>query len=259
MDQPTVSIIISVHNGGDTLVKALESIESQTFTDYEVLIVNDASTDNTQSLLRKWQSKFPPKKCILIDNSENIGLTKSLNKGIEKASGKFIARLDHDDTWDQEKLRKQINFFRSHPDHGIVGTWYTNHGKSKSKKVELPVSDKEIKRNIFRKNPFGHSCVVFKKTLWEKSGRYDERLRHGQDLDLWFRFLPLTKMANIPEILCHRQIHETVNKPLQMKTHIKTTMKYIRKYNAPLASYLYLIEPLLVMLTPKRIRQALRS
>lgn len=255
MKSPTVSIAMSVHSGADTLDRCLDSIKGQTFKDYEIICINDASTDNTAAILQSRRKDFEDDQLHIVTNNTNRGLTKSLNKGIKQARGSYIARIDADDWWEPTKLEKQMNWLTSHPDNGVVGTWYINHQDKRTSHVRLPTNNKDIKRYIFRRNPFGHSCVVMKKDSFDSVGGYNESLRYGQDLDLWFRLLPLTTFHNINEYLCHRTIDETINKRHQMLSHIKTTYKYIKKYNAPLTNYLFMVEPAIVTVIPRWIRK----
>ena len=257
MESPLISIIISVHNGAGTLPRALRSITDQTFKNYEIIIIDDASTDTTGKILTNFESSTS-EVCQVIKNTQNLGLTKSLNKGIKSARGPYVARLDADDWWQPEKVQKQINFLQSHPDHGLVGTQYINHYPTNTIHSNLPQADSHIRRSIFRRNPFAHSSVIFKRNIWEAVGGYDESLHFGQDLDLWFRFLPHTKMANLPEYLCHRTVTAHTNRKLQAKQHIRTTAKYIRQYNAPKKNYVYLAESLTVLCAPSSILKRAR-
>lgn len=252
---PLVSVILSVYNGAQTLHRTLKSIQTQTHSTLEIVAINDASTDNTQEILEQWHTKNSTIPLTIIRNETNLGLTKSLNKGIQHAQGTYLARIDADDWWEPTKLEQQLAWSERYTNYGVVGTWYTNHRKSKTRNVQLPVTDEDIRTSIFRRNPFGHSCVLMRKTIIERAGGYDERLSVGQDLDLWFRMLPLTKYYNVPEYLCHRTINEKLNKREQMRNHIATTMHYIKRYKASPKNYLYLVEPFLVMMLPRWIRK----
>lgn len=257
MKNPIISIVLSVYNGGASLHRCLQSIQQQTYNDYEIICFDDASTDNTQTILREYAKLYGRNSFTITTNKTNIGLTKSLNKGITKAKGTYIARIDSDDEWSPRKLETQVSWMQKHPDFGIVGTWYVNRENNRTYHVVLPTHDRQIKKSIFRRNPFGHSCVVMRKEVIDKVGMYDETLQYGQDLDLWFRALPHTKFHNIDQYLCMRNIDEKINKQKQMISHVKTTHTYIRKYHAPLINYLYMIEPALVMITPRWIRKTL--
>jgi glycosyltransferase involved in cell wall biosynthesis len=237
---PLVSIVLAVHNGEATLPTALISIKNQTFTNYEVIVVDDASRDQTPTLLQQWQDQWTPQQLTILTQTANQGLTRSLVAGVMQARGKYIARLDADDMWQPTKLERQINWLETHPQYGILGCWYINRSPRGSIPVRLPTSDQAIRSKIFRENPFGHSCVVIQRSLLLAAGNYVSTLRFGQDYDLWFRLLPLTKLANIGEFLVER-LHGAglshQNSPAQLRQSLRTIMKYLRQYHAPWWQY----------------------
>jgi len=225
MDQNLITIILPIFNAGKTLEHALTSIQRQIFTDWKLICVDDGSTDNTPVILTSWQEKLDAKMQI-ITNQQNLGLTRSLNKAIKLANTNYIARLDADDWWTPDKLEKQNAFLKNHPDIGLLGCNYVNH-YHKGVKINLPTNNQQIKKQIFYRNPFGHSCVIFKKDLWQKVGGYNETLRYGQDYHLWLRFLPHTNFHNLPDYLCHRLVKpDTKKQKSQMLQMIKTLAPY---------------------------------
>jgi len=253
-----VSILLSVHNGSSTLNLALASICSQTYQNFIVIAVNDGSTDNTSDLLRKWQKKFGVARFHIITNTKNLGLTASLNIGLKSCSTPYIARLDADDSWLPDKLALQIHLLQRHPDYGVVGCWYANIHHQTQRIFRLPVTDLSIRRNIFRINPFGHSCVVIRRQLLEKVGGYSPTVTYSQDRDLWFRLLPLTSFYNLPFVLCHRQVTGSISQTKyrrQMCQSIKIRWHYSRLYHAPVINYLFLILPLFIWLQPAFIKK----
>ncbi len=253
------AVLISLYNAEKTLDATFRSLEMQTFQDFRIVAVNDHSGDSTLSLLRKWQEKMGKDRFIILDNPENIGLTKSLNKGLSEITELYTARIDADDTWDTTKLEKQIAYLEKYPKCGIIGTWYKNVSSKGEKKVTLPVTDTDIKKSIFKRNPFAHSCVVFRTDLIKEAGSYDESICYGQDYDLWMKLLPKTNFANIPEFLCFRNTEDTMtssgkNQRTQMFQCVQTQLKYLKTYNRPITDYRYIIEPFLVAITPEWIR-----
>ncbi len=259
-----VSILISVYNGKKTIEQCLESIKSQTFQDFEIICVNDASTDKTLEELKKWQKIFGSEKFILIHNPYNLGLTKSLNLALAQARGKIIARIDPDDYWEKEKLEKQVDFMENNPEYGIIGCNHINiYKNNKNKKyIELPETHEAISKKLFRRNPFAHSCIIAKTDLIKSAGGYDEKIKYGQDYELWLRCFPLTKFYNIQEFLCARIVDGGISvkkQNAQMRQSIKTRLKYIRKYKYGWKNYLYLLEPLAVILTPAFLKNLKRK
>jgi glycosyltransferase involved in cell wall biosynthesis len=137
----SISILLSVYNGEKTLERCLQSIESQTFSNTHILCIDDASTDNSPAILEAWRKKLGAERMTIVRNNENLGLTRSLNKGIDRATTPLIARIDADDWWEPTKLEKQVAFLVAHPEYGVVGTNYINHIESQDKKVTLPETD----------------------------------------------------------------------------------------------------------------------
>ncbi len=178
---PRVSVVIAIHNGAATLVRALDSVAAQTYHDIEIIAVNDGSTDNTQAQLTGWQNRHSTIPVTILKNDHNVGLTVSLNHGVATAKGEYVARLDADDWWEPTKLAKQVEFLHSHPDHGIVGCWYINQRHNHQAIVRLPTSNADIRHSIFWRNPFGHSCVLIDKALCNQVGGYDTALRYSKE------------------------------------------------------------------------------
>ncbi len=258
-DLPHTTVLLSVHNSAATVARTLESVFEQTLSP-QVVCVNDASTDATAAILREWQGKMG-KRLRVVTNTANLGLTKSLNKGLSAISTPYTARIDADDWWEPTKLEKQINFLEANPDYGVVGCFYTNHSYHKKYVVSPPVTNETIRKRMLFQNPFAHSCVVFRTPLIRDMGGYDETVRYGQDYELWMRCWPKTKFFNLPEQLCHRSFTGGISiekQHEQMKYAIQTRVKYIRQYRLPFLSYRSIIEPWIVRLTPRWLADAKR-
>lgn len=259
---PFVTILLSIHNGADTLDRCFESIQKQTYPAFHILSVDDRSTDTTPQLLKKWQEIFGTDRLSILANEQNLGLTKSLNRGLEAITTPYTARIDADDWWHPEKLQYQIEFLESHSDHGIVGTAYTNVTYGKEKSVFPPFTDEAIRKDMFRRNPFAHSTVMFRTQLIKQVGGYDAAIRYGQDYELWLRISSLTRFANLKKILCYRASDSGISytkQNAQMWQYIKTQFRYLRLLKRPISDYRYLIIPLLTILTPESIRRLKRK
>ena len=252
---------MSVHNAEKTLDGTLQSISRQSFQAFSIVVVDDASTDRTAAVLKRW-STFFGRRLRVLQHSSNLGLTKSLNKGLHVITTPYTARIDADDWWHKEKLEKQIAFLESHSDHGIVGCNYVNKSTAGEKQIVVPETDQGIRQSMIRQNPFAHSCVVFRTDLVKKLGGYDETVRYGQDYELWFRCLPRTKFHNLQEFLCYRTTGSGISvdkQRQQMMQVVKTRLKYIRQYHLPLINYFYLLEPMSIILIPNFIKQFKRK
>src|SRR5258706_10937223 len=143
MQQPKISIIMTIYNDAAYLAEAINSVTSQTYTNWELIIINDASTDDTESIIQNFEKK--DNRIHYICNTKNKGQTSSLNYGIRIATGEFIARIDSDDIWkDTHKLQEQVAFLVGHPEYGMVGCWaYTIDTKgNRLSDLSYPIHDK---------------------------------------------------------------------------------------------------------------------
>lgn len=258
---PTLSILISIFNSEKTIDKCFQSIADQSFQDFSIVCINDASTDTSSQILKKWRQFFGD-RLLLIENEINLGLTKSLNLGLQSITTPYTARIDSDDWWEPSKLTQQLSFLETHPEHGMVGTNYINHFTTKEIPIILPQTDTAIKKSIFKRNPFAHSAVLFRTGLVKSLGGYDDNIRYGQDYDLWLRLLPKTRFANLSTFLCHRNAIDTLSSQKQRKQMlqcVKIQLKYLKLYRRSFLEYRFILEPLLVALTPTWIRSFKRK
>jgi glycosyltransferase involved in cell wall biosynthesis len=254
----SISVLLSVYNSEVTLNRCLDSLKNQTFQDFNIVCINDASTDSSSIVLEKWQSHFGKRMNILF-NEINLGLTKSLNKGLGVIKTEFTARLDADDWWDNTKLEKQMSFLAG-SDYNIIGCNYVNvnHYNNRKSYVRLKENNEEIKKNLINRNQFAHSCVVFSTVFIKKIGGYDNSIRFAQDYELWLRALPEAKFYNLQEYLCYRTIGVGISAKKQreqMKQVIGIKTAYIKKYHLSILSYLSIIEIMLMMIMPNFMKK----
>jgi len=199
---PRVSVLMSVYNGERFLKSAIESILDQTFTDFEFLILDDGSTDSTWEILEKYADK--DERVLLVRNEHNIGLTRSLNKGLRLARGEYLARQDADDISLPKRLELQVKFLDMNPEVGVVGTGMEIIDENgKILRLQQPPTDHEsITAELLLKNhAIGHSTVMAKLSALKEFGGYNERLPYAQDYDLWWCLSRKRKIGNLPEIL----------------------------------------------------------
>lgn len=221
---PLVSVVMPVYNASSFIEESINSILQQTFSDFEFIIINDASTDNSRNII----SSYTDSRIRIIDNEQNLGVTRSLNKGIELARGKYIARMDADDIALPQRLEKQVNFLVKNAEYGLVGSYFRLIPENMI--VRVPIKDEEIKAAIIFHNPFAHPTVMFTKNLVDQFQLYyNENLLYGQDQELWYRFSKVTKCYNIPEVLLLYRIHPTqistqkLNQQKSISNEIKVT------------------------------------
>jgi glycosyltransferase involved in cell wall biosynthesis len=217
---------MSVYNSERYLAEAIESILGQTFTNFEFLIINDGSTDKSRKIILSYSDS----RIKLIDNEINIGLTKSLNKGLDLALGKYIARMDSDDISLPHRLQIQFEFMEKNPHIDICGSWYKLFGDRNSI-TKTPVQDREIKETLFFYNCIAHPAVIIRKNTFDKFQiKYSENYLHSEDYELWCREVDRLKFANIPDVLIKHRIHENQIGIAQIKKQNETT-DMVRKEN----------------------------
>jgi len=201
MKKELVSVVIPVYNDGKYLDKALESVYGQSYKDFEVVIVNDGSIDDTKDVIFKWQKKY--KNIILFSHDKNLGFVRSLNDGVLSASGKYIARLDADDIWiDFKKIEKQVEFFEKHPKYVLSGGGIVTVEEEGNKEVGrylFPEKDNEIRKSLLSYNLFAHSSVMFLKSAFLDIKGYNEKYGFFADADLWLKMGTVGKMYNFQE------------------------------------------------------------
>ena len=204
---PQVSIIIPVFNGERFLAQALESALNQTYRDFEIIVVDDGSTDNSKIIVQEFIQKYGDK--IRYCYQENQGHAISRNKGIKNARGSYIAFLDADDIWQHDKLKKQISFLESHKDFGLIHCARVRIDANDCELPTFPINPKILSGCIFyplllRRAQICTSTVVCRKSCLEHVGTFDENFPDrigGEDRELWLRIAKNYKVAYIEEPL----------------------------------------------------------
>ena len=203
--KPLVSVIMSVYNGENIIEKSIYSILNQTFEDFEILVVNDGSTDATLKILKNIQDK----RLKIISQNTNIGLTKSLNIAINNSNGYYLARQDADDISFPNRLEKQVNYFEENPKLNLLGTRayiWLNGKRLISKNYE----NEDLIYLLQRNNIFIHSTIMLKKETFLNIGCYNEKYKVSQDYEAWLKLLDsgYNKLYIYPDILVERNIDE---------------------------------------------------
>ena len=196
---PKVTVLMSVYNNETTVAAAIDSILNQTFTDFEFIVIDDCSTDNSLNVIKN----FSDKRIRLIENRSNIGLTKSLNKGLDAAAGIYIARMDSDDISEIFRLEKQVVFMEENKDFILIGSSYRiiNKGREIIREVLYNSSPEKIYYDLLFQNMFAHASVIFRLDKARELGGYNENYRFAQDYDFWCRLASRGKIWVIPDIL----------------------------------------------------------
>jgi glycosyltransferase involved in cell wall biosynthesis len=209
---PELSVLLPVYNGVSYLREAIESILGQTYTDFELIVIDDGSTDDSLLIIGEFADSR-----IRVFSQTNMGLAASLNRAIELAKGRYVARQDQDDISFPQRFEKQMAFLEAHPDYGMVGTWAEIWiGDKKTRRAHKHPSDNlTLKFDLLFNNPFVHSSMMLRKSVFDEIGLYtnDKSRRLPEDYELWSRIARKFKVANIPELLqVYREVPGSISR-----------------------------------------------
>ena len=203
MNIPLISIILPTYNWNHTwLSESIDSVINQSYSNFELIIINDASDNDIEKTILEFINK--DNRIKYYKNEENIQLTRTLNKGIELSKWKYIARIDDDDIWiDEKKLEKQVIFMEKNTDYWLCWTWIIiiDEFWNEINRVLYRSFDKNIKNNITWLNQFAHSSVIIRKSILEKVWRYTNKkyCKYTEDYDLWLKIWIHSKLYNLEE------------------------------------------------------------
>jgi hypothetical protein len=199
---PAVSVVLPVYNCPHYVGAAIESTLAQTSADFELIVIDDGSRDETPAVLRRYTD---PR--IRLVTQENRGLAATLNRGIELARGRYIARQDQDDISLPERLAKQVAYLDAHAKCALIGTWAEiwHEGARTERAHRHPSDNSTLKFELLFNKPFVHSSVMIRKSALERVGAYstDRNRQPPEDYELWSRIAREYEVANVPELL-HR-------------------------------------------------------
>ncbi len=263
MDENKISIIMGIYNCEKYLKTSIESILSQTYDNWELIMCDDASIDKTYQLAKEYRDKYPD-KIFLLKNDKNMGLNYTLNKCLKQASGYFIARQDGDDISLPDRFEKEIYFMKENPQYALVssnmilfdenGEWGKTHNK------EIP-----NKLDFIKGSPFCHAPCMVKKSVIEQVEGYtvDKKLLRVEDYHLWFKIYSKGYIGyNIQEQLYKARDDKNAYKRRNYKNRInEARVKYIgfKMLDIPLKYYIYIFRPLIVGLLPMKIYDILHK
>ncbi len=202
---PKISVIIPVFNAEKYIKEAIESVLNQTEKDFEVIIVNDGSTDNSLNILNELSNKD---NRIRIISRENRGVIESLNEAIRNSKGEYITRMDADDICFKDRLEKQMKYLEEN-NLDLCGSnaVIINSKGEETGKIIRPEKSSDIKKFTVLHNPFVHPSVMFKRSIIDEVGLYKD-FKHAEDYELWTRIVFKYKTGNIQEPLLYYRIHE---------------------------------------------------
>ena len=254
-----LTVLMAVFNNAQTLEKSVKSILNQSFKDFQFVIVNDASTDESSQILSRYSNQ--DSRIKLIKNQHRLGLTKSLNIGLKIIKTKYIARMDADDISLLKRLEKQFNFLESHPKIFLVGT-AVHLIDSKDKKLKLktyPIDHKHLKKTVLHFCPFIHPTWMIRRSAMLELNGYNQDFNYAQDYELVLRLLTKFKAANLPEPLLKYRVNydqaiSLKNLKAQECLALKARFLALTRYGYSITESWKLIKPLLSYLIPSKIK-----
>lgn len=223
LKMPKVSVIITTYNRAHLLSRAIESVLRQTFQDFEIIVVDDASSDNTREVI----NKYCDERIFYLYHEKNRGVSAARNTGLMHAAGQFVSFLDSDDEWLQEKLMKQVNALNYSSDR--VGLVYSGYRRGNGDKLStMPKAHGDLSRVIFTGDCIDGTPLI-RKVCFLRVGFYDEEMTSGQDWDMWIRLSQQYHFNAVPEVLVlyyPQKDSITKNRMAKLKGYERLSMKY---------------------------------
>jgi glycosyltransferase involved in cell wall biosynthesis len=205
LQKQRITIVMPVHNGAMYLKETIDNVLLQTYADFIFLIFNDGSTDETEQIILSYADN----RIQYMKNDYNMGLVKTLNRGIDLVKTEFLARIDADDLWHPKKLEKQLELMDIHPEVGICGTSIRKFGAYESD-LYFPVNNSGLKVGFLFYCCMSHPSVLFRMSFLKSIGiRYREDYFPAEDYKMWVDCLNYTQIYNIPEILVYYRQHDS--------------------------------------------------
>ncbi len=207
--KPIISVLMPAYNAAAYIREAIDSILTQTFTDFEFVIINDGSTDTTEEIILSYSDE----RIKYYANESNMGIVKTLNRGIDLCRGKYIARMDADDVSLPNRLEKQVHRLEANPQIVACGTLYAIYGDQRQTPVDVATDVQDIRYDMAIYCQFAHSTMMIRKDILEQYKlRYREEYKCAEDYKLWTELLQYGDMINIPEVLGYiRQCEEGIS------------------------------------------------
>lgn len=263
MNKVIVSVIMATYNCTNTLRASLDSILAQTFKDWEFIICDDCSTDDTFEILMEYQN-MNPNQFVVLKNEKNSKLPYSLNKCLLNARGKYIARMDGDDISEPSRFEEQVKYLETHPEIAVVGTGmaqFDNNGIF----GEIKVIEYPGQKHLLTSTPFCHATIMMRKEVYDAVENYTvaKRTIRGQDVDLWFKvFHKGYRGYNIPKPLYRVREDRAAIRRRKLKYRCYESITRIKGYkllNFPLYCYVFAIFPIFSFFVPVSLKRYIRK
>jgi glycosyltransferase involved in cell wall biosynthesis len=238
MNAPLVSILMPTYNRPNLICASIESVLEQSYGDWELLIIDNGTNGETKEALREIQAHDARILYHKVARDPTTRIAKYLNYGISLARGKYIARLDDDDTWIfRDKLRQQIDFLERHTDYVIVGggiVIVNDRGEELFRYFKRE-TDELIRKHALFSNPFSHTTVMFRKDIAEQLGGY--KTKYIEDWEFWLRLGRLGRMYNIPEYYANYLAADQNYSLVDERQQVATILELIRSYRQDYPCY----------------------
>ncbi len=227
MTSPAISVLLAVYNDADCLTPCITSMLNQTFRDFELIIVDDGSTDATRDRLRE----FDDPRIRIVEHDHNQGLTRALATGMQHCRGDLVARIDADETADPSRLERQEAVFAVDERVGLCGSaalLVDAEGRT-IRRVRLPLHDETIRWRSLFLNPFFGTAMMFRRSVYQRlETGYDPAYRTAQDYDLFSRMLPFCRAVNLSDILVHSKVRDGITvrrRDEQLANHMRIVQR----------------------------------
>ncbi len=228
MKNTMVTVLMPVYNGERYLKESIESILSQTYKNFEFLIIDDGSTDNSSNII----DSFNDKRIRKISNKVNLGLVKSLNKGLRLACGKYIVRMDSDDLSEKNRIEKQVEYMENNLDVAVLGSAVRliDENNQLGRNIVYPLRYIDILWSLYFGSPLAHPSVIMRSSVVKKIGGYGStkiatnREKYSvEDFDLWFRLSKVSKLINLDTCLLKLRKHNKNLTVVNRDEHLTNT------------------------------------
>lgn len=241
MSKVSISVLMPAYNAQEYLDASIQSILDQTFRGFEFIIVDDYSTDRSWEIIKKYARK--DKRIVTLRNKRNLRTTVTLNRGLELAKGKYIARMDADDWSYPDRLQKQYKFMEKHPEVGVSGGIIEVCDEN-LKVINLrryPLDDSGARKIIFRYSPFAHPATIWRMKDLKTVGGYNKNIPLSQDYELYFRIGKVSKFGNLKDTLLKLRTHSDsssiVRGKFQEQYAIYSRIKAFLEYGYEMSSF----------------------
>lgn len=257
MESKKVSVIMGVYNCENTVKESIDSIINQTYTNWEFIICDDGSSDNTYKIALEYAHQYPD-KIRLIKNEKNLRLAATLNHCLEYATGEYVARMDGDDISLPARFKTQVAFLNANPQYQVVGTQMITFNETGDQGIRGGI-EKPDKTYLRYTTPFAHATIMMRKDAYDKLAGYkvDKEITRCEDVDLWFRFfkeglqgynipIPLYKVREGIQDFKRRKLSYAINTA-------KVCYKGYKLLDYPKKYYIFALKPIVSSLIPPKL------